>query len=337
MSNLPLTKNNLKKFMNAYANKIESKAQRAPSEVSFASTKRSKSQSSNRSRSRSKGKIKRTKSVRGARAKAIKSNMIKTLSPIVKSIESQTKKLALAKSGYFMVNQDLKDVKSDIPSMQKELDTLTRELQLALGAIRAGLGDKPIRMQLSVPFVITTTVTTGVTNTVTLSGGNSALNPSLCSEWSSCAALFEEFKNLGGHIVFNYINPITNATATSLVPDNLPVMAYDADDNTSATSSALLTQAAQHRVYEASVGGTTPSITSVPACCVTHHFKWHVPKGTAAVNNGAQDQPGTQWIPVNTGTPSCGFLKFYHLGQCITANNTGSGIIYFDLEFRCRS
>lgn len=330
MTSLPLTKKNLKQFMNAYANKMESKQQRAPSEVSFASTKRSKS--STRSRSKPKN-GKRSRSLRGPRAHALKAKAVKMLSPLAKTLETSTKRLALAKSGYFT---DSKDVKADIPSLQKDVDQLMKEIQLAVGALRAGLGDRPIKMRLSAPFVITTTVTTGVTNTVTVNGQNNNLNASYCSEWATCALLFEEYKCLGGEAVFNYINPQSNFTNANILTNSIPTIAYDADDATLATSVISLTQAAQHRCFDVTVGSTaTQGPSSVPASCITHRFKWHVPKGDSVSGTGVT-VAGTEWIAVAAPPPS-GYLKFYHVGLGVTANDTGAGFIYFNLEFRCRS
>lgn len=327
MTSLPLTKKNLKQFMNAYAQKMESKSQGPRSEVSFASTKRSKSQGSNRSRSKSKpkGKRQRSHSIRGGLAKTIKAKAIKTIGPVVKTLESAQKRLALAKTGYF---SDAKDVKADIPSMQKDVDQLIRELQLAVGAIRAGLGDRPIRMRLSISLVITTTVTTGVTQNITLTGGGGMLLPSLCSEWATCAALFEEYKCLGGEVSFIYNNPLP-ASSTALTVNSIPVIAYDADDNSFATSSLQLTQTSQHKLLRPC------GPTGVPSEGYSHTFKWHTPKGVS-LTAPSVGSPGTEWIPV-AGVIAAGCLKFYHVSTVVTAIDSGAGFCYFDLEFRCRA
>jgi len=213
---------------------------------------------------------------------------------------------------------------------------LLKEIKLAAGAVRAGLGDRPVRMKLTCGFVITTTITSGVTNTVTIGGISNSLNPSNCTEWNTCAALFEEARCFGGEVEFVYLNPVNSDGKTSLIENNIPTIAYDADDNTAATSSLALTQASQHRtidVWGVMGTGSFPANTMNP---MMHRFRWHVPKGVVSPNTSNTSQPGTEWFPI-AAVPGMGWLKFYHVGSLATAINSGVGRIYFDLEFRCRS
>ncbi len=326
----------------------------APQEGSLLFRGRSKTPSlassrrSSRSRSRSKSRKGgfRRRSIGGAafrsgqwRGKFLKSQVNK-LTPIVRAKEVSDKKLSLVKSGYFADQKDQKG--PSLQDVQKENDNLVKELQLAVAAVKAGLGDRPIRMRLSVPFVITTTVTTGVTNTVTVGGGNNRVKPSDANEWSTCAALFEEYKMLGGEAVFGYANPVvlyaagafSNQTANNM----LPTIAYDADDSTAATGVNSLTQLAQHEVLyplmhgDEVVSATGVSATFGPREGCTHRFKFHIPRGN--LTDGT-NSAGTQWVAVPDAVPH-GYLKFYHVGLCAAAKDTGAGILYYDVEFRCR-
>lgn len=261
----------------------------------------------------------------------IKTHVCKVLTPIVKNVDNSTKKLALAKGGYF----DSKDSKIDLSALSKDVDQLTKEMQLAVAALRAGLGDRPIRMRLSATFVITTTVTSGVTNTVTLSGGSNLLEPVRCNEWTTMAALFEEYKCLGGEFVFNYKNSISSIITAGIGANSVPVIAYDADNSTAASSSVELTQAAQHKTLEVLVVDATNNYGFGPASAAHHRFRWHVPKGTS-FSSPSVSVPGTEWIPV-AAVQSHGVGKFYHVGNVVTAIDTGAGFVYFDLEFRCRA
>jgi hypothetical protein len=333
MTSLPLTKKNLKNFMKAYSEKMQSKKQDdQKSVVSFGATsRRSASVGSRRSRSKGRPKISkgRAKSLRHQAIARINSSR-KIVKPIVEQLTQKSKSLALAKSGFFDVKS--KDDKQDLTAIQKEVDQLQKELQLAVGAFRAGLGDRPIRMKLSAAFAITTTVTSGVTNTVTIATISNAINPSFATEWSSLSALFEEYRIFGGHCKFNYINRIESISA-SINSGTIPCMAYDADDATSATSTLLLTQTAQHRLYSTWVGTATQAVA--PAAGITHEFSFHIPKGDATGGSGT-NIPGTQWNPVAAVTTH-GYLKFFHQAAVVTAIDTGAGIIYYDLEFRCRA
>jgi len=230
-------------------------------------------------------------------------------------------------------SEDQKDEKNDIVAEQfKELyEAACQEFEVARNALRAGLKDRPIRLRLTQAMHITTTVTTGVTNTVICSATNSNLTAARCSEFAGLAAIFDEFKTMGGEVVFNYRNPVSNATAGTLTEDSIPAMGFDIDIGTGATGVLQITQMAQHKLFDAGVGGS--SIIACPASSIRHNFKWHVPSGTLI---GAS-QIGRDWQPTGGSPLPVGDLLFYHVGACITADVTGAGIIYFDTEFRCRT
>jgi len=275
---------------------------------------------------RTKSMRRRGRETRG-RPKISKERLIKTIGPTVKSLKEAQRKMALTKSQYF----DAKDSKTDVVALQKEIEQLTKEYQLLRNTLRAGLGDRPIRMRISNNFSITTTVTSGVTNTVAMSGGTSELDPSLCTEWSALAGLFDEYRCFGGEFVLNYNNAISFLAAT--VVDSFPVIGYDPDSTTSASSSLALTQLSQHKVLRVPVYAS--NLSSAPAECVTHFMKWHVPRGIA--NSTGAVVPGSdEWITCSV-PQGAGYLRFYHLGAVVTAQVTGAGIVYFDMEFRCRA
>jgi len=333
MTSLPLTKQNLKTFMQTYSTMMDSKKQTpTPSIRSRASSQtRSKSKSKSKSRARfSKGKNK-VKRAMSAHGKLLRSQVAKSVAPVLELKNKTEKKLALCKSGYF---GDSKDSKIDIPSLQRDYDQLCKELQLLRDTMRAGLKDKPIRMRLSTSFVITTTVTTGVTNTVNINAsGNGSLDPSKCTEWSALAGLFDEYKCLGGECEFLYHNFLDQTTLTC-VSDNIPIMGYDVDQNTPSSSLAL-TQLSQHKSFSPITGKAVTFMTS-PSENTRHKFRWHVPRGTAIYGGSNTLAPGTEWVAV-AGVVAAGYIVFYHLGAANTAINTGAGWIYFDLEFRCRA
>lgn len=238
---------------------------------------------------------------------------------------------------------DRSDSKSDgkddiIADTYKQLyESVCQEFEMARETMRAGLKDKPIRMRLSTGFVLTTTVTTGVTNTVNINGTSSAaLDPSQCTEWSTLAALFDEYKVMGGECVFNYTNPINGLPSASQTTNGLPVMAYETDNVTSAASSSLsLTQLSQHRIYEPLYQIGPGTGIGGPASGCTHRFPWHT-SGGIVIGGTIGANPGREWIVI-PGVGASGQILFYHVGSVITAINTGAGLIYFDLEFRCRT
>ncbi len=304
---------------------------------SFTPLSRSRSSSRSRSRSRDRGLRVGSKSggkrVSGAQARARRMRTIMgrdgvhRMSKTVGALEAKRKEVTMAKAGYF---NDSKDQKVDLKSLTNEVDLLTKELELATTAIRAGLGDKPIRMRLSSTYTLTATVTTGIVNTV------KTILPSDATEWSTCAALFDEYKILGGEVDFHYKNMVTMGGSGAVDTNAYPVIAYDADDTNSATSSLALTQFAQHKVFAnhafADSAGATVFVAGVSS---RYRFRYHIPKGTVT-QGGSSLQPGTEWC-VTASPLAAGTIKFYHAGNQTAAVSVTAGVMYYDLEFRCRS
>lgn len=232
---------------------------------------------------------------------------------------------------------ELKDEKNEnviIEQLQELYDTACQEFEVARNALRAGLGTRPVRIQLTSKFVITTTVTTGVTRTVDINGGGTgALSPKDATEYSSIAAIFDEVKTTHGKCEFIYINTVAaNGTTSAVTTDSLPVIAYDPSTSSpaiSATSDGV--QFAQHMLFNPLTGTTTGN--SANGC--KHTFPWRVPPGVTSAN-GTQSIVGTQWQSVEGTLLPVGGIVFYHVGTCVTATNTGAGFVYYENEFRCR-
>lgn len=347
MSNLNLSKNQLKELKSSVVAALKPQqgsmmAKRSKTPGRSRGSSRSNSRSRIGSRSQSRGRTRFAFQNNGKRSGHAINNFVKghvkKMIPVVQAINQKRKAMDIMKAGYFDV-KGMKDVKSvdpgDMLQMSKEIELLENELKLANTALKQGLGDRPIRMRISTSFVITTTVTSGVTNTVNINAsGNASLDPSKCTEWSALAGLFDEYKCLGGECQFLYHNEVDANVA--VVSDNLPVIGYDVDQNTPSSALAL-TQLSQHRVLAPPVynyGGAAGA--TAPAGGTKHSFGWHVPRGTALYGSANTLAPGTEWV-ATAGVVAAGYIVFYHLGKFVTAVNTGAGFIYFDLEFRCRA
>ncbi len=231
-------------------------------------------------------------------------------------------------------NENAKKMLGDVqPDLKEMYDIVCKEFDLARNAMRAGLGDKPIKIRMTAPFVITTTVTSGVTNTIVINGNGTGVAANDATEFSSLAALFDEVKVYAGAVDFLYKNAVATAAAgASMVLNNMPTMAFDPADSTAATSSESLMQLSQHESFSPLMGATSPVMC--PANGMKHHFKFHVPPGVSIGTNNAP--AGSQWQPA-TGPVAVGYLKFYHVGNEITAINTGVGVLYYYSEWRCRT
>lgn len=253
----------------------------------------------------------------------------------------------IGKNGYCTkcgVAQDEKDSKVMMLKETDDLQTLyqkiCQEFDLARGALRAGLGNKPINIRLTANVIITTTVTTGVTNTIAVGGGSSALQASTCGEFSTMAALFDEFKCTHGMVSYIYNNSIiVLKTANAAINQNsIPIMAYDPADNTALANHMAATQTAQHETIQPIVSsGASAQEMALPASGVgPHKFHWKVPRGVM-VEPSDGNSVGQEWQPTS-GTPqNYGYLKFYHVGTEVTATDIGAGVVYFYCQFRCRS
>ncbi len=303
-----------------------------------------------RSRSRSRSKSKGKKKVSGAfkqtkrsRSEFVKRNVSK-LTPLLQRKSQCLRKLDLAKHGYFDI--DKKDAKlslaeTDLKTTQGEVDNLLKEIDLAIGVIKAGLGDKPIRMRLSQKVLFTATVTTGVVANCTIGSGSNRFTPGDATEWSSLAAIFDEVKVMGGHLTVAYGNFVdsTGAGVGSFQMNGaecVPHIGYDLDTNTAPTSVTQVAELAQHAAWAPRIGNAaTDTQTSAP----NHHFSWHCPSGIVTGSGGSSNIGTNAWTDVGSVTAFnqiFGYIRFYHIGTQVIARNVGAGMVYYDCEFRCR-
>lgn len=289
-----------------------------------------------RSRSKSRPRVVKSGEFRShvARVHIVKRG-IAQIAPLITRLSAAKKKLALVKAEYF---KDTKgDDKIDAKSLQTDCDQLQKELQLAVAAIKAGLGNRPIRMRLPASLTFTATVTTGVVNTVKIGGGSGAFDPSTSNEWSSVSALFDEYRLHGGdcHFIYgNSISPITNLTAAG--PDGLACIGWEADSSSAASSADAVAQLAQHMDFSPGVTANTGNGNSSFQYKM-EKFRVTIPKGMMIPPTPNGNIPADEWIETNNPVPS-GYLKMYQKGGAIiTADVVGAGRVYFDLSFRCRA
>jgi hypothetical protein len=231
---------------------------------------------------------------------------------------------------------DNKDSKS-LAANEQTLADLKKEAAFIRQSARALLGNRPIRFWTPMSLTITTAVTTGITNTVTLGGGTAAITPQNMAEWSSFQALFDEIKIHAGVCDFVYSNPYILA-ATYGTSDALAVIGYDTSDSTAITSTLAGCQLAQHKTLDngiAGTGGQAIASSTGLSTGVHHKFSFVVPKGT--YSDPAGSFCGDIWQPTTSGATAVGAIKFFHVGGVITAIVTGAGVLMLDISLRCRS
>lgn len=245
----------------------------------------------------------------------------------------QIQNLTKLKSTWLDLKSDAKDTVSALPLLEKEFSMMRATL-------RAGLGDRPIKLRLSAAVTITTTVTSGVTNTVSIGGANTQIDISRFSEFSSCGNLFDEVAVEGFELQLTYNNG--TSTAASFNGDGMPRVGYEVSSSTSATSTSQISELAHNMplsqvMYASGAIGTSVGATHLPV----HHFRFPTPKGAAypslTIANG---NPGDSWVAIESASagsgPIYGSLQFYHVGSVVTAIVTGIGVLYAHCKFRCR-
>lgn len=111
---------------------------------------------------------------------------------------------------------------------------------------------------------------------------------------------------------------------------------FDPTASTNLTKVLDATEYQNHHLFplphtsQASTVFTNIASSATGGHCV---FKWKSDSGVLA--NGSTSVAGDQWMPVGSVLP-VGWLKFYSIGTEATAINSGSGVLYFDVEFRNR-
>lgn len=238
-----------------------------------------------------------------------------------------TKKFDAFKRGYFLVG---KDEKADPKLLEKENDMLVRELEVALDAIKAGLGNRPIRIQSAMDFGLTATVTSGVVNTVTCGTQTTGvIRMEDIHDWASLAALFDEVKPIGGVVHFIY-NNLSKAVGTAVDANSIPLITWQP---VQATLSGVVAAAsnAQHKFL-----GIAPTNPTVPT---NHFFRFYLPQGDGTMT-GAQISAGfKEWYLVQevaSDNVYMGSIGFIHVGTVATATKIGAGVLLAELEFRMR-
>jgi hypothetical protein len=240
----------------------------------------------------------------------------------LRKVANLQKQLVLAKrSDYLSVKSDGKDVKVE------KSDT-TKLLENDLGAVRELLGrsfgHQSVKITLTVPFTLASTVTTGVVNTVV------SIRPSFSGEFTSLAALFEEYKCMGGTVHFtNYLRSaylIGSAAATL----NSAMLAVCFD-----TTNAVLTSVSSATEYEQHLCVLNGAQAGSPLVDLRapHQFHFRIPSG---IELGGTAYNSSTWVPTTVTAADFGYLKSYSVGTEVVALDTVIGYTRLHCEFRMR-
>jgi hypothetical protein len=236
----------------------------------------------------------------------------------VRELSSNLK--AAEKADWFSVkdSKDSKSIKSDTTKLL-ELDLATvRQL-----VSRAYPGMKTARITLSIPFQLTATVTSGIVSTVV------GVRPGNSGEFSSLAALFNEYKCLSGEI--HFVNMIrstyTIGSSAATLNTSMLVLAYDTSSGALASVIAG-TEFSQHGLYPNSYQ------SPVTATFERHKtFQFKVPDGIVLADNS---YTSGNWAPTSSAAIDFGQVKAYSVGAEVVAQDVVSGVMRLNCEFRMR-
>jgi len=208
----------------------------------------------------------------------------------------------------------------------RELKLLDDELAVMRATFRSEFQNQSLRINLyqSTSWDSSVAGVVGTTQSVDVTG---------LTEFSSLAALFDEFRVVGG--VFD-LQVVATCIDTA---GNRPwvVMAYDPSDNTTPAAVTELLQIEQHILMPVPVIAT--GFNAYPHPSVTHHrFKWKVPKGIFLQQVSGTAVVEGAWQSTTNGTPSpYGFEKMYGSTFQASAKLAVAAINTFHTEFRCRT
>jgi hypothetical protein len=217
---------------------------------------------------------------------------------------------------------DLKDNKDVVIPVS---ETITREMKLLddeLSALRAtaraflGVG-KHFKLNVYYPWTLSVAVSTG------LVVGTQTVDPSGQSEWVAASALFDEYKVNGIKVRYRVKQGVNYAS--TVYP--FGVICYDPSDGNAVTSVPIGCAVEQHQLF------LIPSTFEAVAVHQPDTFTAKVPSGIQLV---ASQAPGA-WLPISNPLPY-GYLKFYCLGDLVTAATNGGfgALVECHTEFRIR-
>lgn len=221
-------------------------------------------------------------------------------------------------------SSDSKDVKT--PSLSdREIKLIDDEIKISRDMIRGFKGFSKLNLDFYSSLTLNSNGSGTMANVVTL-------DPSTLSEWTSCAALFDEYRVVGGVYHYSAYGPVVVPGLTTNVISK-GVVGYDPSDATAYVAVVSGCQDEQHLLYDLPVAGSNGVSTVTIKYGESYRFRFKVPSGTVQTSTAVSD-----WQPTNTtgGTlKPYGYLKFFSETHLFSTAVVG-GIIQWHMEFRMR-
>jgi len=199
------------------------------------------------------------------------------------------------------------------------------ELSLLKGMARNMFGTSPFRVKFYEQLYFNT-------NGSGLAAGGIAIDVTALAEYLAAAALFDEFRVVGGEYKFAPVACMTNNT-TGLPPCG--VVGYDPVDNTAYSTLEEGCQQQDHLVFFKPVQ-PTGFVALTPHS--GHSFHWRVPPGTVTAAANPSTVGTSNWQPTSASITKqpYGYVKGY--ASNLTVSVTGfAGVMCYHVEFRVRA
>jgi hypothetical protein len=229
-------------------------------------------------------------------------------------------------SSYFDV-KDNKDVKVSSNSLfDRELKILDEEFGLMRGMMRSAFGNQLIKIKL---WSLDNWAIAG--NNIT---GVIAVDPSPISEFTTLAALFDEYRVVGGHVDL-FTRAVSNSSNGATVDPRI-VYAYDPSEVANLTTVVTALQL-QHHVLMHAVSDTN-STTSISPSRVHYDFDYKVPPMALAAA-GTNPATGENWqATTSSAYLPYGWTKAVGINFVQAAVTVGIAATHtYHVEFRCRT
>jgi len=243
---------------------------------------------------------------------------------------------------YVVVDQ--KDLKSSVSPFDDSIALVDGQLKALKTEVGFMFGNKSMRITIPVTGSVSAfTTTSGTTGLVNSTFG---VYPPNSSEFASLAALFDEYRCLGG--VYEFAMPGIAAKAISTSSTNAYLsysaigIAYAPADNTAISGTSpsgdeILSEYEQHRWYATTQAASNQTSTMHKAAPYVFSFK--VPDGVVQAGGASSPLGAGNWQSTNTATPATyGYLKSYsNSGSLVAAGYyCVVGVTYLHCEFRVR-
>jgi len=271
---------------------------------------------------------------------------------LVHPVLSEAASIVAARKVLAQFPSDSKDSKGD--PLEARLAANSAQLKLIRSNLASMYGTKPVPFRLPISFGVTADAkqASGPCSGLAYISTFLQVSPKDAVEWPDMMALFDEYRVKRVHFTFqNFalspeVQPTTGSNA--LLPDYTLTIGYDPSDGTPPSGARNVCELEQHRQYGTIIADNRVSSFSTKVACINYDvsrplsFEAKIPAGVAiSPESGSVTLGEGFWLPTATSISSPvinGYLKFYQqTGMTVVPAHCLAGVLYMDIEVRCRT